>query len=440
MNVMKRGKHIILSLLSVSLLTTINADAAEGNSTSSSKGWVVLPYIFSTESTGFSGGIGVIKQGLLQPQTTLVASVFGGVFQNIIIRGEEKEKNFNGLFLSFSNLKLPYTQRAFFSFSGVKSYFPKEAYYLNGSNESVKKNIFKTSGNSDFFNTNLKYVLPLGEGLINPEERYQLHDGFAVNRDGHGNTKPFTTGTTSIGLKTFYQSNTSETWVHSKQSQSTGNTPGWNTNGVRLYLSHDNTDFSLNPSRGYHFDFQYSKDFGKGSSLQSWDFLEFKFNKYYSLDTFSFTKQNVLAFSAWTGYSFSWDRDTEIAPNIDAHRPPMWEGGRLGGFNKLRGYDNNRFSDKAVAYATAEYRTILKWNPLKKNDYVPVAIDWFQVVAFVEAGRVHDRYNIDLLTDMKYDVGISLRAMAAQLPVRFDIAYGNEGASAWVMINQPFDF
>jgi outer membrane protein assembly factor BamA len=183
------------------------------------------------------------------------------------------------------------------------------------------------------------------------------------------------TGRTSIGLKTFFQSDNSdetERWEDSDWWKNTTDVPTWDTNGLRFFLTHDNTDFDLNPSRGYHFQVQYSKDFGKGDSLQSWDFLEFKYNQYFDLPTFSFTQQNVLALSVWTGYSFSWENDKEIAPGFNAHRPPPWEGTRLGGFNRMRGYENNRFSDKAVFYATAEYRAVLDWNPLKKNDYIPV--------------------------------------------------------------------
>ena len=437
---MKWEKHLSLSFLTSLLVSSTFLNATEDTNTTESKNWIILPYIFTTDSTGFSGGIGIIKQGLIQPQTTLVTSIFGGVPQDVIIDGKEKKKSFSGGFLAFSNLKLPYTNRTFFSFIGIKSYFPKEIYYLNGSNDSKQKDVFHTSGNSDFFNTNFRYVLPIGEGLNNPEELYDLQDGFAINRETYGNHEPFVTGRTSIGLKTFYQSNSSESWIKPKVKKDSNEIFEWNTNGLRFYLAHDNTNFNLNPSRGYHFELQYSKDFGKGSSLQSWDFLEFKFNKYYNLDTFSFTQQNVLALSVWTGYSFSWDKNKEIAPSIDLHRPPLWEGGRLGGFNKLRAYDNNRFSDKAALYATAEYRAILKFNPLKHNSIVPVAIDWFQVVAFAEIGRVHDHYDFNLLNDMKYSVGLSLRAMTAQLPVRFDIAYGKEGANMWVMVNQPFDF
>ncbi|MEA3523627.1 MAG: hypothetical protein U9R50_11735 [Campylobacterota bacterium] len=43
-----------------------------------------------------------------------------------------------------------------------------------------------------------------------------------------------------------------------------------------------------------------------------------------------------------------------------------------------------------------------------------------------------------MLSDMKYDAGFSIRALAAKLPVRFDMAFGEEGSSMWVMIQQPF--
>ena len=360
-----------------------------------------------------------------------------------MINGQPEEKNFSGGFIYFSDFKLPYTNRLLFSLIGLKSYFPKQNYYIDGSNDSNEDDVFITSGDSDFFNTEFKYVLPIGEGLENPDGLYTLQDGFAIGREGYGNGIPFVTGRTYLGLKTFYQSDNTdntEEWQDSIWWKNDASLPTWNTNGLRFFLTHDNTDFDLNPSRGYHFELQYSKDFGKGDSLQSWDFLEFKYNQYFNLDTFSFTKQNVLALSVWTGYSFSWDNDNEIAPGFDAHRPPLWEGGRLGGYNRMRGYDINRFSDKAVFYATAEYRAVLDWNPLRKNDYIPVAVDWFQVVGFVEAGRVNDQYNFDLLSDMKYDVGISLRAMVAQLPVRLDVAYGDEGINVWVMVKQPFDF
>ena len=407
------------------------------------KKWIISPVAFSTDSTGFFAGIGVIKEGLFQPQTTLIASLFRGLNQNVIINGRSRQKYFSGGFISFSDLKLPKTERTFFSLMGVKSYFPKMKHYIDGSNDSSKSDVITSAGDANFFNTTFRYVLPIGAGLENPGEISSLQDGFALGRHASGDGTPLLTGSTSIGLKTFYQLENSENtllWTDPIWWQHGTSLPTWSTNGLRLFLTHDNTDFDLNPSKGYQFEVKYSKDFGWGNSLQSWDSLTAKYNHYLNLDTFSFTKQNVLALSLWTAYSFSWDNNKEIAPGVNAHRPPTWEGARLGGLIRMRAYDQNRFSDKAALYATAEYRTIIDYNPLKNYDSVNVPIEWFQVVGFIEAGRVHEEYNLDLLSAIKYDVGVSLRAMVVELPIRFDIAYGSEGTNMWFMFNQPFDF
>jgi len=442
---MKNKKNILLSGLTALLLTHTSLMAEEDlvhdmmddinlTKLAQVKDWIVLPYVFSTESTGFAGGIGVIKTGLFQPQTTLVATAFYGAEQDIITNGQEDTANFSGGFILFSDYKLPFTKRLLFSMYGMKSYFPKARTFFKGENNSEHDNLLVSSGDSDFLYTTFRYVLPLGDGIDNPEQHYNLKNGFAMEREGKGGGTPFVTGWTSLGIKTFYSHD---------QFENTDEAPfpEWDSSGLRFFLYHENTDYDLNPSRGYQFQVQYSKDFGEGSALQSWDFLEAKYNHYFNLPTFSWTQQNVLALSAWTGYSFSWDNsDTYENTTIDAHRPPPWEGARLGGWNRMRGYESNRFSDKAVFYAAAEYRAVLDYNPFRTNKFIPVPIDWFQVVAFAEAGRVNDQYNFDLLTDMKFDVGISLRAMAAEVPVRLDVAYGDEGTNFWVMVYQPFDF
>jgi len=417
--------------------------AAEDTNLTKNQKWIISPVAFSTESTGFFAGVGVIKEGLFQPQTTLIASVFRGLNQNVNINGRSRERYFSGGFISFSDFKLPTTERFFFSFMGLKSYFPKMKHYINGSNNSSKNDVITSAGDSNFFNTTFRYVLPLGAGLENPGGICSLQDGFALGRHACGDGTPVLTGSTSIGLKTFYQyENTENTllWTDPIWREHGTSLPTWSNNGLRAFLKHNNTDFDLNPSNGYQFELQYSKDFGWGDSLQSWDSLTFKYNHYFNLDTFSFTKQNVLALSVWTAYSFSWDNNKEVAPGINAHRPPTWEGARLGGLNRMRAYDQDRFSDKAAFYATAEYRTIIDYNPFKNYDSIHVPIEWFQIVGFVEAGRVHEQYNFDLLSDMKYDAGVSLRAMVVKLPIRFDVAYGSEGTNMWLMVNQPFDF
>ncbi len=436
---MKHKKYLLLIFLSTTLLSATQKD---DNVTASEK-WVFLPYAFSSDSTGFAGGISALKRGLFQPQTRFAATLFTGLPQDVIINEQPDEATFSGGFISFSDFNLPYTDRLFFSFMGLKSYFPKNRYYIDGSHTSDKDDAYISSGDSDFFTTTFRYTLPIGEGVDNPAGLYRLEGGFCVGREDCGGGIPFISGRTSIGIKTFFQTDNTENtelWQDSIWWKNGTDLPTWNTNGLRFFLTHDNTDFDVNPSRGYQFQVQYSKDFGWRDSLQSWDFLEFKYNHYIELDTFSFTQQNVLALSMWTGYSFSWDNDTEISPGFDAHRPPMWEGARLGGFNRMRGYDQDRFSDKAAFYAAAEYRAIIDYNPLKDIDWIPAKVDWFQVVLFAEAGRVHDQYNLDLVSDMKYDAGISLRAMVSELPIRLDVATGEEGTYLWLMAQHPFDF
>lgn len=437
---MKNKKYLLLAFLS----TTVFLSAAQKDiNATKSEEWFFVPFAFSSDTTGFAGGISALRKGLFQPQTRFAATLFTGLPQDVVINGQNDEATFAGGFISFSDFRLPYTDRLFFSLMAFKSYLPETHYYIDGSHTSDADDAFITSGDVDFFTTTFRYTLPLGEGIDNPEGLYRLKEGFCVGREGCGNGVPFITGRTSIGLKTFFQTNNTdntEMWEDSIWWENGTSVPTWNTNGIRFFLTHENTDFDLNPSRGYHFQLQYSKDFGWGDSLQSWDFLEFKYNQYFELDTFSFTKQNVLALSMWTGYSFSWDNDKEISPGFDAHRPPMWEGARLGGFNRMRGYDHNRFSDKAVFYASAEYRAVIDYNPFKDSSLIPAQVDWFQVVLFAEAGRVHDQYDLDLVNDMKYDAGISLRAMVSELPVRLDIASGEEGTYLWLMVQHPFDY
>jgi hypothetical protein len=443
---MKKKTQLLLSTLTASLLMSqplLAVDTFTENNITSSQDIVYIPYVFSTDSTGFSGGVGVIKQGFLQPHVTAIATLFYGAEQDIITNGQEDTANFAGGLAAIFDYIVPGTERVLFSALGMKSYFPKAHYYLyDHSNGSDENKYVETSGDSDFAFATLKYVLPMGDGLDNPEGDYTLKNGFAIGREAYGGGKPFITGRTALGISAFYEHNTFDNYIapSTGEDHSSKGLQEWNTNGLRFFVEHDNTDYDLNPSRGYQFKLQYSKDFEWGDSEQSWDFLEFKYNHYVNLPTFSFTQQNVLAMSFWSGYSFSWDRDNEDLPEIAAHRPPPWEGARLGGMFRMRGYNTDRFSDKAVVYGTAEYRAILDWNPFRKNDYIPVAIDWLQVVGFVEVGNVNDHYNTDLLQDMKFDVGISLRAMAAQVPVRVDIAYGDEGTNFWVMVFQPFDF
>ena len=405
---------------------------------------IVLPYAFRSESMGTVGGVGAIVQGVFQPHTTLIVSAFGGLTEDVVVNGENKSENTTGAAFVLDNVRVPGSERLFFTSIGYWMDMPKQNFYFDSSNDSSDKDVLVSPVSNNMIMGTLTYVLPWGEGEENPEALYTVKNGFVMDREGKGNGTPFVTGRTSVGVTGFYQHQRIDNHIDALGAGL--NVPAtWNSNGLRFFLSHDNTDFQDNPSRGYSFLLKYSRDFGKYDSMQSWDFLEFKASKYFDMETFSFTQQNVLAFNFWTAYSFSWENDEQYLPGIDAHQSPMWDGPRLGGFARMRGYDSDRFADKAAIYGTAEYRMILDYNPVKNGTFGQwaadnIPIDWFQLVGFVEAGRVHESYNSDLLSDMKYDVGLSLRAMAAKLPVRVDVAYGDEGVQAWVMVKHPFDF
>ncbi|WP_019616058.1 BamA/TamA family outer membrane protein [Psychromonas ossibalaenae] len=439
-------KHFIFVILVLSQQLTAGAGeyiSKDIKRSGSQKSWVVLPYIFSSDSMGLTAGAVGIFNGYIQPQMNIVASTFVGEEFNVKVQADQeiKQERAAGAMIAVDSYQSFFSERMFITAMGAYGYYPNQRLYLDGSNDS-KRNLesndpssstpFKSQGYNNWFDIDFRYVMPWGESADQILPVIQLNRGIAVNRDEIGGRRPFSTGQTIFGSKLFYSK-----WSAEKLSEA----PSINTNGVRFYLEHNNTDYPSNPSRGYSFKGQFSADVGIGNSTQSWNSLEFDYAHYIELLNFSWTRQNVIAFNAWTAYSPSWKIDETINDDgiLEKHQTPMWEGARLGGWNRMRAYDNNRFSDKAAVYTALEYRIIPEFNPMQDQNWSPFAIDWFQTVLFVEAGRVAESYDIStLFSDMKYDVGFSLRALAAKVPVRFEYAHGSEGSSMWVMLNQPF--
>ncbi len=404
------------------------------------KSWIVLPYAFSSDNVGFTMGTVGIWHGYIQPQMTLLATAFAGEKIEINHGTGNDAARTKGFVGGVSGYKSGFSERTFITAMGAYNYYPNQRIYLNGRNDS-KQNLepikdetspLQTKGNSNWFYTDFRYVLPWGESATTPLPVIQLRRGIPVNRDDFSGGTPFSTGQTILGTEVFYSKLTMDKSIEK---------PEMVTNGLRFYLNHNNTDYPSNPSRGYAFKAQYSADFGIGTSTQSWNAIKLEYSHFIELPNFSWSNQSVLALNYWTAYSPSWDQDEKYnnTQNIDNHQTPIGEGATLGGWNRLRAYDNNRFQDKAAIYGAIEYRLIPSLNPMKDQKWSPIPIDWFQVVLFAEAGRVADKYDLpELLTDMKYDAGFSFRALAAKIPVRFDMAFGEEGANMWVMINQPF--
>ena len=403
---------LLISILFLSLhaeYVSINIDSNRTKST------IALPYVFSSDSSGLTAGVVGIMSGYGQKNLTVVATAFTGELLHVEKHGQ-------------SNTDKAHTQGFFL---GMYSYYPNQQVYIDGSNDSNKEHVFRTQGFNNWLELPISYTLPWGSSADEPITVYKLKNGLVVNRYGYGGGLPFITGSTSMEFKPFYNK-----WSADKLLDE----PAWSTNGTKLTLKHDNTDYISNPSTGYKFNIEYAHDFGRGNSTQSWNAVTASYSHYINLENLSFSRQSQLAFNVWSSYSPSWDNNNlHPGTTVNAHRPPPWEGASLGGWDRLRAYDSNRFSDKAAIYYGLEHRIIPTFNPLKKQNWLPISIDWFQLVTYVEIGRVAPEYNVKALhTDMKYDVGFSLRALAASVPVRFEMAYGLEGMSMWVMVKQPF--
>jgi outer membrane translocation and assembly module TamA len=204
-----------------------------------------------------------------------------------------------------------------------------------------------------------------------------------------------------------------------------------------FWLEHDNTDFPRNPSRGSRQVVNVHRDFGWFDSDDSWTSADLSLSKYFDLGTSGWFRQQVLALNYWTSINTDWDENAD--GTID-HNPPPGFGSELGGYDRLRGYASERFNDKAAVHYTAELRLIPGIQPLRD---LPILnyfqIDWWQIVPFVEAGRVSDKYNSDLyFKDLKWDAGVGIRLMTFRAVVRLDFAVGEEGGSVYAMVSHPF--
>ena len=211
------------------------------------------------------------------------------------------------------------------------------------------------------------------------------------------------------------------------------------TNGLEFWIEYDNTDFPRNPARGSRQLLKLTRDFGWANSSNSWTNIQADLAKYFDLGRSKWFRQQVAALNFWTSNTTTWRTDP-ANPNIISNRPPPNYGSTLGGFDRLRAYPSGRFHDKAAVYYAAELRLIPGTQPLRDIALLEYfEIDWWQIVPFVEVGRVASEYDSELFfEDLKWSAGVGLRLMAFRTPVRLDFAVSEEGASVWAMFAQPF--
>ncbi len=393
----------------------------------SRKRLLTVPYPFFNDTIGSGLGVAAIAEGYIQPQVFMVGSGLYSAEGNYL------------LFLMMRNYQLPFMKRVFLgpsmsfgefediqTYRGVNPGFPGET---AGSNESSENNFTKSDGSDVWLDFNIKYLLPIGHGRNNIIPEIKLDDGIPVSGEtGGSHWNPLKSGRTYIELEPFIRERDLDSGADSK------------TAGVEVALTYDNTDFSANPTKGNYLRVFFDRDWGELDSTAPWSVWGGEYSQYFSLGATESARQRVIAFNFWTVDSPTWNEShTEDGTEV-FHRPPSYKGATLGGLWRLRGYPATRFSDRAGIYYGLEYRHMLAWNPLEKYTWNgKLDVDWVQLVGLGEVGRVASEWALEELhKDMKWSVGVGLRAMVNHLILRLDIAVSEEDAVAQLFIGQPW--
>ncbi len=420
---------IIITLLSYSLYSE------DSNKTKWKKDIYTLPYLFYNPSLGLSAGAYLGFDNFFAPESSIkigaLGSLKGTFFGYIVCR----------------NIPLTSDRRLTIEPEIIGGVFKDQKSYIAGnpdftapntpapgSNDSHKDNYTLSKGSDIWSEIMFRYLLPVAHGKSDPVPA-EVSGGFLnpkASPEISGNF--FKSGKIYLEFTHFYRK--SSIRVPDKESKTIST-----THGFKLALNRENLDYRENPSKGSSQKITFLWDPGIAGSSAPWSIIDFSWSKYLDLKK-SVPATRVLALNLWTSNCFTWNRTVEKSGKDVFMRPPYFYGSTLGGRFRLRGYQESRFYDRSAVLYSAEYRTILKWNPfrnmgfLKKRD---IKIHWLQLVIFGEAGRVGPSWGTDLLTkDLKWNIGTGLRVMMNTTLLRIDTAIGKEGAKVQMFIEHPF--
>ncbi len=388
-----------------------------------------IPFGFFSDTFGTAIGVGGIYSHVPEPESGLLGAVTVGTTGSFNVA------------LGGTQLRMPGTERLYLYPLAVAARYVDQDLYIGrnnpgfegeraGSHLSDPDNVFEATLWDLWFKMESRYLLPIGDGsgdaFLNT---YVVQDGQLLRgATGGSSLNPLTSGRTFLIFTPEYRRKN----VDNEEL----NVP-FETLNLEVGLLWDNRDFPYNPSTGQHVEFLYKRDLLDSDELNGWSSMEFQTGAVFNVGRNRVAGQRVLAFDFWTAYSPSWETDEE--GNV-TKRPPPFEGPTLGGFYQLRGFESDRFQDKAALAYTAEYRVIPKWQPL---DDLRI-LDWakpryWQLVLFAEAGRVAPEWDLSTLhEDLKTSGGFSIRGMFYQAVCRLDIAYSEEGTRVIAMYGHPF--
>ena len=387
-----------------------------------------VPFLFSSEDWGTAlGGAGIIK-GFIQPQ----ASLFG----TMIASSNGTALGYTGL----HNIIIPGMDQMLVSVSALYGDYKQSNYYLPGnpnfpgeqagSNSSSQDNYVTTSSVEQRYAARFKYILPIADGS---------HGALnSLKKDATGNTSagktwnPLSSGITSFEVQPFYESQELAEYSPVGEADKAA--------GLKFILDYDNRNSSQLPTRGSHTTFTYTKDWGSEDRVE-WATWEFEFSKFINLGSNEYLDQQVLAFNAWIADTPTWNDTTTINGVEQYQRAPSFAGVTLGGWDKLRGYNSDRFYGRSAVSYSLEFRAIPHWQPLEDMPIIGPLYDipWWQWTLFLDAGRVADEFDLgELHQDMKYSFGGGIRFKVEGVTVRTEIASSKEGNQLRIFINQPF--
>ncbi len=416
--------------------TAISTENIPDKEAESKRRLLILPFPFYNDTIGTGVGIAAIAEGYVQKQMIAIGAALVS----------DNESGYG--FLKIKNLQLPWIKRVFLEPEFFAGEFGTIDIYLDGNpdftdetsgnNDSSKDNFIEAEGTDIFFESKIKFLLPIGNGKDHLIPKYKFEDGIlTAGATGGEQWNPFRGGRTYFETTPFYREQNANS---EDDSANRDEKFLQRTAGIELALIYDNTDFLPNPSSGSYQEFSITRDWGGLDSSNSWTVWKIDLQKYFSLGASASARQRVIALNFWTVDTPTWDSYNREDGDKKFHRPPTYKGANLGGLWRLRGYPATRFHDQAAIYYGAEYRHIPNWNPLKDITLGNrLNVDWLQLVGFVELGRVAPAWNIETLhEDMKWNAGAGIRVLANNVIVRIDLAGSEEEALAQVFIGHPF--
>ncbi|MDD7805836.1 MAG: BamA/TamA family outer membrane protein [Endozoicomonas sp. (ex Botrylloides leachii)] len=393
----------------------------------SEKQFVGVPFIFSSQDWSTAiGGSGLLRHAG-QPQAVL--------FGTAIV---SKNKSWLG-YLNLDNLIMPNMKQWLISISAIEANFSETNYYVPGnpkfideqagSNDSNPDDYVRTSGRESRYKVKFKYILPIGNGRQGALASMAQQDKNSFQKSRIWN--PLQSGQTSLEFQPFY-----ERQVLGDKAKTNDSNQAM---GMRFIVDYDNRNSTQLPTRGSELSFTLSHDWGS-SSRPKWTTWEGAYSKFLNIGANNFMRQQVIAFNAWLADTPTWNDTTTINGTQQYQRPPSFAANSLGGWNRLRGYENNRFYDRSAVSYSLEYRVMPQWQPLNNLPVIGAYnIPWWQWTLFIDAGRVADTFSLSQLhSHMKYSIGGGIRFDVEGVTVRTEIASSKEDTEFRVFVNQPF--